>query len=461
MTSPVEQAVLECLRRYSVADETLVVGVSGGIDSVTLVTALCRVASARNLSIVIVHVNHKLRSHHSDDDAAFVSQIASDLGCHVVVIDAPTLQHRDISDIGIEAAARDQRYSAFAAAAAEHKARFVLTAHSLEDNVETFLMNAARGSGFKGLAAIPESRPLGSEVHVLRPLLGCRRSHIRMYAQETGLAWREDHTNDTMDYTRNRVRNIVLPALEQAIGQGVLLGIHHSATHLRALKDAVEFLILPYRSAFTGDLAFSSDDDVFIEIAPLISLPSSLRSLIVQQYLGLSREDVARICALIDAEVGTLATLSKGLTALRDRNRICIEPPSDSCPVKGFSIEITGSGTYEHNGTVLHVDLPAAPSQEFSTHTVQFDVQNVSPPLIWRTWNDGDRIAPFGMDGKTCLVSDILTNARVPHEQRRRMQVLTDSRGILWICGLRRSDRAPVTEKTSGVLLCRYQSRMI
>ena len=458
MTSPVEQVLLECLHRYQIENETLIVGISGGLDSVTLVHALCRVAPSRGIDVVLAHVNHKLRLHHSDDDAAFVSLLAQELSCSVHVIEAPTQEHPDLSIVGTEAAARSQRYEAFSSIAHEHHARFVLTAHSLEDNVETFLMNAARGSGFKGLAAIPELRSLDLNVRVLRPLLECTRGQIRAYAEQMGLLWREDHTNDTLDYTRNRVRKVVLPALEQALGASSLQGIHNAATHLRALRDAVEFLILPYRSAFSGDVSNASSGPIAIAIDPLKPLTMSLRALIIQHYLALSREDVGRLSELVDAEVGSRATLSQGMMALRDRASISVEERAQMDDVAAFTMEIAESRTCTHNGSVLDIELGVEPSQEYSTDVVQFDIKDVHLPLVWRTWKDGDRLAPFGMDGKTCLVSDVITNARIAHEQRRSMQVLTDSRGILWICGLRRSNRAPVTEETTRVLRCRYRS---
>lgn len=458
MTSPVEQVLLECLHRYQIENETLIVGISGGLDSVTLVHALCRVAPSRGIDVVLAHVNHKLRLHHSDDDAAFVSLLAQELSCSVHVIEAPTQEHPDLSIVGTEAAARSQRYEAFSSIAHEHHARFVLTAHSLEDNVETFLMNAARGSGFKGLAAIPELRSLDLNVRVLRPLLECTRGQIRAYAEQMGLLWREDHTNDTLDYTRNRVRKVVLPALEQALGASSLQGIHNAATHLRALRDAVEFLILPYRSAFSGDVRNASSGPIAIAIDPLKPLTMSLRALIIQHYLALSREDVGRLSELVDAEVGSRATLSQGMMALRDRASISVEERAQMDDVAAFTMEIAESRTCTHNGSVLDIELGVEPSQEYSTDVVQFDIKDVHLPLVWRTWKDGDRLAPFGMDGKTCLVSDVITNARIAHEQRRSMQVLTDSRGILWICGLRRSNRAPVTEETTRVLRCRYRS---
>ncbi|MFN5602812.1 MAG: tRNA lysidine(34) synthetase TilS [Acidimicrobiaceae bacterium] len=293
---------------------------------------------------------------------------------------------------------------------------------------------------------------------MLRPLLECTRSQIRTYARDKGLSWREDHTNDTLDYTRNRVRKVVLPALEQALGASSLQGIHNAATHLRALRDAVEFLILPYRSAFSGDVSNASSGPIAIAIDPLKPLTMSLRALIIQHYLALSREDVGRLSELVDAEVGSRATLSQGMMALRDRASISVEERAQMDDVAAFTMEIAESRTCTHNGSVLDIELGVEPSQEYSTDVVQFDIKDVHLPLVWRTWEDGDRLAPFGMDGKTCLVSDVITNARIPHEQRRSMQVLTDSRGILWICGLRRSNCAPITENTTRVLRCRYRS---
>lgn len=456
MTCPINKALLSCLTRYGVANETVLVAVSGGIDSVSLAHALAHASAAVNISLCLVHVNHKLREHHSDSDATFVIELAAELGCNVRVIDAPTLEHPNLTEIGIEAAARMQRYDALMLVAHELGARTVMTAHTLSDNVETFIMNAARGSGYKGLSAIPESRRLDDSCTVLRPLLDCTRSQINDYARGKGLAWRNDHTNDVDEYTRNRVRHRVLPAIIEALGDSALRGIHTSATYMTHVRGALDVILAPYASIIHYDEA---SHEARIDADLLRSTPAELRLLLLLHCLPLSSDDAVRMLDLLEAETGTKASLSHGRMAVRERAFVTIgSTPS----IHEFSTTVEPSGTYEEQNAVLEIEQIAIPIQgDYTDDVVFFDLTQIHPPLTWRTWVDGDRIAPFGMDGKSALVSDVITNARVPHQMRRNMQVLTDTRGILWICGLRRSNRAPITEETAHVLRCCYRTSSI
>ena len=217
MTSIIDNALSQCLARHGIADGVVIIGVSGGIDSIVLADALVRSAPSCSLRVVIAHVNHGLRAEHSDADEAFVRAWAQERHCEYICHVVATREHPTVPDIGIEAVARNLRYETFLRLAEEHNAIAVFTAHTRNDNVETFLMQAARGTGYKGLASIPPVRLLGSVCPLLRPLLDCSRNDVQDYAQSKGLTWRDDHTNDSFQFTRNRVRHQVLQVLDHSL----------------------------------------------------------------------------------------------------------------------------------------------------------------------------------------------------------------------------------------------------
>lgn len=456
MTSPIDSAVRGCLTHHGITNGVVIVGVSGGIDSITLAHALVGLRREFDLEICIVHVNHGLRGQFSDDDQLFVERFSAAHECTCITLHAAVSEHPLIAQLGTEAVARELRYEAFARAAREQRAAAVFAAHTCNDNVETFLMNAARGSGYKGLAAIPKARMLDDVCPLLRPLLDCSREDIEHYAAEKGLTWRHDHTNDSAEFTRNRVRHLVMPALRQAIGDASIRGIHTTAQHMRSFRNAVDVLLAPYqRLITTTHESGSARSEVNVEETTL--LHRDVQRLLLLDALACSSDDVERIMSLMHAEVGSRATLQHGRLALRERRTIIIGKSSSQETTEYF---IHAAGCYVHEDQELVIDVMDCPLEPtYATDDVMFDADAMSFPLVWRTWSDGDRIIPFGMHGSSILVSDLLTNSKVPHETRRMVRVLTDGSSILWVCGLRRSAYAPVMPQTSRVVRCKFTRR--
>ena len=454
MTTQIDTAVRSFYAAHGVQDETILVGVSGGIDSSVLLHALIHSGRDRGVNVCIAHVNHCLRAEHSDSDEHFVRNLANTYNCDILVERFATRDHHLAAERGIEACARMQRYSAFARWAAQTNARFVCTAHTMNDNVETFIMHAARGSGYKGLSAIPALRA-DAPYSIARPLLDCPRSEVELYAAEHGLSWREDHTNDSDEYTRNRVRHTVLPALTSALGASALNGIHETTRHMKQLRRGLDVLLAPYRDAIKRS-SCNDAERVVLDADALNELHPDLRALLLHDTLSLSSIDQDRIQVLLTQEPGTRASLSNNVMALKERGYVIVGADGTH---DAASIRIDGGGRYLSGDDVLDLDtLTYDKGLVFSPNVTLFDADHVLMPLYWRTWTDGDRVAPFGMDGKSALVSDILTNLRVPHEIRRNVRVLTNGSSILWVCGFRRSNIAPVTNATTRVLRCTFST---
>ena len=195
---------------------TVIVAVSGGADSVALVRALNELrTSADEGRLVVAHFNHKLRGAESDADATFIDALADELGLQCVTGAAAADLSAGGSGEGIEGAARRARYDFLAGAAAELGARYVATAHTADDQVETVLFNLLRGTGLAGLAGIPRARRLSDATTAIRPLLDVSRAEVLEYLASHGQPYREDSSNRLEDYTRNRIRLQLLPLLER------------------------------------------------------------------------------------------------------------------------------------------------------------------------------------------------------------------------------------------------------
>lgn len=213
-------SVREQVRRTIVSAQLLargdrvLVGVSGGADSVALLHLLVGLKDARRIWLGVVHVDHQLRPE-SAEDAAFVQQLAERFDVPAVVIRRNVRAEVARRKLSLEEGARHVRYEAFQEAARMHSATRLALAHTADDQAETVLMRLLRGSGLTGLCAIPMSRPLG-ECTIIRPLLGIWRKDLVEYLQAHRLAFRQDATNDDPRFVRNRIRHGLLPLLERA-----------------------------------------------------------------------------------------------------------------------------------------------------------------------------------------------------------------------------------------------------
>jgi tRNA(Ile)-lysidine synthase len=194
---------------------TVLVAVSGGADSVALARALCHVRDSGDGRLVLAHFNHRLRGSDSDADQAFVEQLGGTLGLEVVVGHAGSNVTRSFGGMGSEADARRERYLFLQQSAERWGARYVATAHTADDQVETILHNIVRGTGLAGLAGIPRTRRLSDAATVVRPLLDVTRAEVLAYLDSLEQPYREDATNAKLHFTRNRIRHVLLPLLER------------------------------------------------------------------------------------------------------------------------------------------------------------------------------------------------------------------------------------------------------
>ncbi|MBU3742441.1 MAG: tRNA lysidine(34) synthetase TilS [Candidatus Kapabacteria bacterium] len=435
----------------------MVIAVSGGCDSMTLLHAVLRAAERPEL-IHVVHVNHHLRGQESDADEQFVRKACADLGVECYVASRPV----DPSASGIEASARDARYRVFVDVSQRVGASHVLTAHTADDQAETVLMHLGRGSGLDGMRGMPEERTLAEGITLMRPLLRTPRRLVREMAHAWDLRWREDASNNDLRYTRNRIRHTVLPSMVEIFGPSVVERIARTAGLIDDARSIVADVVRDHvRHGVTVD-----EDSACIDIDMLRSCSDGLRRQVLRAVLHEVLDDAAadaaaveRVAALVDAEAGSRASVRNHLMAIRERNAIVLtfqtQPTS-------FSLAITRPGTYVagHSTLSVFVHDVATVTVDRDPAVAYFDVDAIHGSLLWRVWADGDRLQPLGMDG-TALVSDLLTNAKVPSAHRREAMVLCDDVGIVWVCGLRLADRVKVHVATRSVYLATYTAPFI
>ncbi len=428
----------------------VLVGVSGGVDSVVLMVVLKQLG----YGLVAAHVNYQLRGEASDGDAAFVEAFCKRLGVpfHGEVIDMAA--YADAHGASLQEAARDVRYGFFARIAEAEDLRYVALAHHLDDQAETVLLHLLRGAGPEGLAGMPVQRPLapGSAALLVRPLLCARRAEIEAFARDEGLTWREDESNQSLKYQRNVLRAVVLPLLEKHFGEAASANIARSAALVREyVEDAFRQELAAHFDRAAQPEARRLDLDALGAMASVWRRRLILEALKrwlprVQRHAALAEE----IEALVEAQPGRRVVL-KGGTVWREREALVFTLPDEAAAAVMGEVLVRPGETVALGSGLLRVevmnDSPARLDAE-APASVFVDADRLAFPLLVRRWQPGDRFQPLGMAG-TKKVSDFLTDAKVPSHRRAGMGVLVSGQEIVWVVGMRIAEGVRVQHGTT------------
>jgi tRNA(Ile)-lysidine synthase len=434
--------------------ERVLIAVSGGVDSMALLDIMARLGPTMKLELAVAHFDHGLRGEESQADAAFVVEQAKLRGLKSYVGRGDVKRLSALQNLSIEESARKARYQFLTRVAKKHDYTIVLTAHNANDNAETLLINMMRGSGVSGLAAIPPLRPLTEGVIVARPLLGIERCEIEGYAEEVELQWREDSSNKSMKFTRNRVRQELLPLLEQ-YNPGIVGTLNSTAEIMRGLEQYLSHAVdLAIRKVVT----INTQEQVQLDLRHLKHYLPAIQSEIVQRTVSktfdippISYGAIERTLSLMWKETGSKAELGGGLNAVRDRETLTVrcDPPPMIPVEKPFQPGATVQTDY---GVLITETMERANVRFTRNSNIEFvDMEKISGDLVLRTWREGDRFRPLGLGGEK-KVSDFLVDSKVPLDRKREILVVADGDKIVWVCGMRLDDRFKVESNTRNAL---------
>ncbi len=453
------------------SDDHVVVGLSGGPDSMALLHLLLAANKTLewHLQLHIAHLDHGLRGEESAEDNAFVRAAADSLDLPCTIESVNVAELAESGSMGVEEASRQARYAFYQRVCLQTGAKIVAVGHHADDNAETILHRVLRGTGLRGLAGIPRKRALGggSQITVIRPLLALSRKDILAYLADEGIAYREDGTNDDNESMRNRLRNVVLPQLERDINPQVREALTRLGEQAQWL---VEFLQETVHRTFET-LIISRTDQVLTLNADTLSRKSRIvqtelvRLAYVSFELGeqdLTFSHVVFVLDLIaDPASGKQVKLPKGMTVekrygqltfslLSDEPRESIAseiaihvPGRTTLPVRRLEIECTIEDVQP--AEISKLRRAGGPMEEF----VDYDA--VKRPLVVRTKRPGERFFPLGAPGSKKL-ADFLADNKVDPKERDRIAVLCDLLGPVWVIGHRIDDRVKLTGLTRRVL---------
>lgn len=462
---------MERVRAYVRREELLktgdrvLLGFSGGADSVFLLLALSGLLE-KGENLRAVHIHHGLRGAEADRDAAFCLEFCQKRGilCRVVYLDAAAEAKE--TGTSVEEAGRNARYRVFReeaerweremrCAGRETEGRILIaTAHHAGDSAETFLENLFRGTGLPGLSGIPPARG-----NIIRPLLSVSGQEIRVWLRERDISWVEDSTNAETEYTRNRIRNRLLPEIEREINPRAAEHIAEAAQRIAAadryLKDEAGKW-LSGREEKTG-----SKGEASLPAGEFLAAPEALKSYIFREILteaGIPLRDVGAVhleavLRLAGGQSGRMCSLPGGGTARKVYDRLVFCPGEENR-------EKTGEKEEQPAGTISLEIIPVGPGEApvnfpDEMYTKWMDYDKIKGALCLRTRREGDFY--FLESGGRKTLKTYFTDEKIPAGERDRIPLVADGSHVLWIVGGRISAAVRVTENTRRILRVTYE----
>ena len=411
--------------------------VSGGADS----SVMAWLFHHCGFSFAIAHCNFHLRGEESNKDMLLVREMAQHYKVCYFEKEFDTLTYQKDHGLSLEMAARELRYHWFAQIAADFD--FVVTAHNANDNAETFLLNMTRGTGLKGLTAIPEKTDT-----LLRPLLHFSSAQIRCFAEEKGIAYRNDASNFSDAFQRNKIRHAVLPKLEE-------LNPELITTFSRNIKLLKRQYLFYQRQMSQLMSAIVSENEgtkrISMEELKKCEDPSLVLYEILKDY-GFNTSSVEQILESFDKSSGK-RFYSSCYQVVKDRKYLII---SNIENIQTHEIEIEKLEDLEILG--FHVEeliLDKWPSFDPNPNILYVDAKKLTFPLILRHWQEGDRFCPFGLRGSKKL-SDFFIDQKINLLEKENVQVLCSAGEIVWLVGLRSDDRFKIDHQTKNYYKIQY-----
>lgn len=421
---------------FSIEDR-LLLAVSGGVDSV----ALCELCKQAGYDFVIAHCNFKLRGEESERDKNFVQQLAAKYNAPFLLKEFDTEKYASAQKISIQEAARELRYSWFAELIKNGEAKYVLTAHHIDDNIETMMMHFFRGTGIYGLRGM-----LPKQTHIVRPLLFARKEELKKFAGENQLNWVEDSSNSSDKYTRNYFRNQLLPLVKEAFPQVELNLIHN----LHRFAE-VETLYKQSLDQHKKKLLEQKGNEIHIpalKLKKVIPLHTIVYEII--KDFGFSPQQTNEVIALLDSESGKYIQ-SATHRILKNRNWLIISQ-NQSAQSQNLLIENEDDTIDFEKGQLRLQSLPAEKIEINNNHfTACLDNAAIQFPLLLRKWKQGDYFYPLGMRKKKKLARFFI-DQKLSLADKEKAWVIESNKKIIWVVGMRIDDRYKITGSTKSVL---------
>jgi len=453
----VEKQFLETINKFNMvtAGDKIILGVSGGPDSVCLFHLFNKFQKKLGISIYVAHLDHMFRGRESEEDAYFVGELCQkwEVPFFIERYDVPSYAKK--FGLSPEDAARRIRYDFFQRVKGQIQAQKIATGHNQNDHEETILMNIMRGTGLDGLTGI--EAVCGSYI---RPLIEIPRSEIEMYLKQEEIPYRIDATNLTTDYFRNSLRLELIPLIREKycphLGQSLRRLSEIAARDLAFLKQETE--------KAEADTVTYQPEKVVIDVKSFSKLHEAIKYRLVrkavEKLVGDTKDfEIVHTKLLVDfiekALSGSMIDLPRSLQGIKEYDTVIISKRSlEEVPDYYYSLSVPGEVTIKETGTTIKAFIK--PKHEIditpSPHIAYLDYDKIHGDLVIRNRRPGDRFKPLGGIGAKKL-KEFFIDEKVPRLKRTQVPIVEVDGRIVWVAGMRIDDRFKVTPETNTVLV--------
>ncbi len=458
MTKTIEQKALKFIDENHLLEkgDKVLVAVSGGADSVFLLSFLLKFKNRFKIDVAAFHLNHKLRGKAAVQDEKFCIGFCAKNNIKLVCVSKDVKAYAKKLKLSIEEAGREVRYFELSNAAQKMKCTKIATAHSASDNVETVLLNFVKGAGIRGLSGIPIKRN-----NIIRPILCLSAEEIRKYLVENKIPFRVDSSNLDSDYERNFLRNEIIPKLKQRLNPRLEEKISNTSKIISEINSFIEKQI---EQIISKAVKFDGKE-LRVNLKLTSKLDKSLLSIFLKSVIGntfdteLSSENIFGLLKLINSQTGNSVNLKEKLIASKERNELVIGHKLSSRTNNAIKKIKVGQKVRVGDKIFSSTQVDRKMVKFTQDKSVEFiSGDGLGNVFELRKWKAGDKFQPIGLKG-TKKISDFLSDEKTSSINKKEFLVLTNSGKIVWVIELRIDEKFKVTSETKKILKLRITEK--
>ena len=451
------EKVLSTINKHELIQkgDKIVVGLSGGPDSVCLLHILSRLKEELDLEIYAAHLNHQIRGIEAQKDAFYISKLCEEMGITFFIKSINVPEYCEKNGVSIEEGARKLRYEMFYEIKNNTRANKIAIGHNLNDQAETILMRMMRGTGLQGLKGIEYIR----DGVIIRPILDIERNDIEEYCKKNKLNPRIDKTNLESIYTRNKIRLELIPYMKDNFNSNIIESIVRMGNSLRSDNDYIESeALIKFK-----EVSNIKSDSVELNLKPYINLHNSMKVRIlrnsIKHILGdtnlIDQRHIDDIIELEDeSKIDKVINLPRGIYVYRKKNSIILTNKEIVIEEIEFCYNIPSNGfiKVKEIGTIIETQVVSIDKYKRSKSDKSckwFDFNKIKGGIVVRNRRSGDKIK---LSGGSKKIKDLFIDIKIPKEDRCKVPVIADDQGILSVGNFRNSENYKIDEETKEVL---------
>ncbi len=431
--------------------DKIVVGISGGADSVCLFLMLNELKNEIPIEIIPVHINHGIRGKEAKKDEHFVEKICKKYKYPCIIFNFDVAKISKKRKVSLEEAGRDVRYQAFHKVLKDYNCNKIAVAHNLNDSSETVLLSLFRGTGIKGLTGIKANRG-----NIIRPLLCLKRQEIEKYLKDKKVSYQTDSSNLKNEFSRNAVRNIILPKVIESINPEAVSHIQNTATYLNEIEN---YLSKKTDEVYHGpeiDLEKFKDLDIVIKKRVIIKAIKEVAG----KLKDISSVHIEDVLKLEKNKVGKYVMLPYNIRGIKTYKSIKIEIEETKDNYEKINMEIFKQGEYilpdEKGKFLISIENNLKPFEiGENMYTKCFDYDKMKSTLFLRNRKEGDYIT-INSKGNTKKIKSYFVDEKIPKEEREKVLLFAIDSNVVWVVGHRVSEEFKVTEETKEIIKIEY-----